>query len=265
MKKVEKHIAYQIELLHGNKAPAVSGFTSCKIDRTLTFTLLSQHDQRRVKCVVILILGFYTVQCKYESVLVWIRYCIHFLILNQYLLAAGSAQVRTHSHMSSCFLFVLEGFFFFLDLVFLSRSSSEPQRHITHHGYHIHIKCIFLLCYCSWLDEKQTQTITSLLDWSNVKTEVSPHCLDDLSFLKGCPSVEMDGLFQKREAFLFCLSSNAAGVSRIIRGQCDCVVQEIQNLRPSHLHLHYIIEYLIIGLCHSGSWAEWLMKLMLFA
>lgn len=67
MKKVEKHMPYQIKLLHGNKAPAVSGFTSCKIDRTLTFTFLSQHDQRRVKCLVILILWFYTVQCEYES------------------------------------------------------------------------------------------------------------------------------------------------------------------------------------------------------
>lgn len=154
-------------------------------------------------------------------------------------------------------------FVFFLHLVFLRRSSAEPWTlEESHHGYHMqhaaHTAYSMLLpCYCSWLDEKQTQTITSLLDWSNVRTEVSPHCLDDLSILKGSPSVEMDGLFQKREAFLFFLSSNAAGVSWVIRGQCDCIVQQIQNLRPSHLHLHYITEYLFIGLCHSGSWVEW--------
>lgn len=37
----------------------------------------------------------------------------------------------------------------------------------------------------------------------------------------------------------------------------------MQSLRPSHLH--YVAEYLFIGLCHSGSWVEWQMKQMLFA
>lgn len=72
--------------------------------------------------------------------------------------------------------------------------------------------------------------------------------LDDLSSLKGSPSAEMDGLFQEREVFLFLSSSDAAGVLQIITGQCDGVVQPIQNLRPLHLHLHYITGYLFIGL-----------------
>lgn len=77
--------------------------------------------------------------------------------------------------------------------------------------------------------------------------------LDDLSILKGAPSLKTDGLFQKREGFPSLSSSDAGGVLQIIRGQCDCVAPLIQNLRPLHLHLHYISGYLFIGLCHSGS------------
>lgn len=126
-----------------------------------------------------------------------------------------------------------------------------------HHGHHMHIHRILLLWYYFWLHGKQTQTITSLLDWSNVRREVSRLRLDDLSILKGAPSLKMDGLFQKREGFLSLSSSDAAGVLPIIKGQCHCVAPLIQNLRPLHLHLHYITGYLFIGLCHNGSWVEW--------
>ena len=67
-KKVENHTTCQGELLRRYKVPAVSGFTSCKISRTLSFTFPPQHDQRRVKCIVMLMLWFYTVQCKYQSI-----------------------------------------------------------------------------------------------------------------------------------------------------------------------------------------------------
>lgn len=86
----------------------------------------------------------------------------------------------------------------------------------------MHTHRILLLWYYFWLPGKESQTITSLLDWSNVRREVSRLRLDDLSILKGAPSLKMDGLFQKREVFPSHSSSDAAGVSQIIRGQCDC-------------------------------------------
>lgn len=57
-----------MEILHGNRASAGSGFAWCKTDRTVTSTIPPRRDQRRAKSAVIPISRFYTVQGKYRSV-----------------------------------------------------------------------------------------------------------------------------------------------------------------------------------------------------
>lgn len=102
------------------------------------------------------------------------------------------------------------------------------------------------------------------------RPKLSHHSLIDLMPGQKCHlivlmiSQSLRGLLQERWMVFFrrgkpssLFSSNAAGVLRIIRGQCDCIVQQIQNLRPSHLHLHYITEYLFIGRCHSELNDRW--------
>lgn len=118
-----------------------------------------------------------------------ILYSLYY-IFNQYSLAARPHATRIYLCPSVFFVFFF-CFWFFL------AEAQQNCRHLegSHRGYHMHMQHTLLLCSYFWIDEKQRPTITSLLDWPSVRSEVSPHCLDDLSILKGSPSGETDAHF----------------------------------------------------------------------
>lgn len=207
----------------------------------------------RVKCIVILILCFSTVHSKCfrftgesrsehaASYLglqyLAVTYCIHFMtfLINIHWL---------HGPMPLWFIYALQFFFLFLHFCiwFFLAEAQQNCRHLegSHHGYHMHMQHILLLCSSFWIDEKQRQTITSLLDWPHVRRQVSPHCLDDLSILKGSPSGEMDALFPEEGSLLVPLIFECcwrfADNRRTMRLRCAAETKSVTITFPFPLH-----------------------------